>query len=60
LFDLDADISETRNVIDENSIVASTLDQLLQSYLDDGRSTPGQAQPVEHKNILDEVRYKKE
>jgi arylsulfatase A len=60
LFDLDADIRETRNVINENSIVASTLDQLLQSYLDDGRSTPGQAQPVEHKIILDEVRYKKE
>ena len=59
LFDLDADISETRNVIDVNSIVASALDQLLQSYLDNGRSTPGQAQPLEHKILLDEVRYKK-
>jgi arylsulfatase A-like enzyme len=59
LFDLDDDIGETRNVIDINSRVASTLDKLLQNYLDNGRSTPGQAQPLEHKISLDEVRYKK-
>ena len=59
LFDLVADIGETRNVIDTHTTVASTLAALLQRYLDDGRSTSGEAQPLEHRISLDEVRYKK-
>ena len=59
LFNLDVDIGETRNVIDTHTTVASTLAALLQRYLDDGRSTSGEAQPLEHRISLDEVRYKK-
>ena len=57
LFDLESDISETRDVLAENSKVASDLAVLLQSYLDNGRSTPGDPQPPEVVISLDEVRY---
>jgi arylsulfatase A len=59
LFDLVNDIGETRNLIDTQAMVGKKLAGLLQSYLDNGRSTPGKAQRVDHKIILDEVRYKK-
>jgi len=57
LFDLESDISETRNVLGEHRKIASDLTVLLQSYLDNGRSTPGEPQPPEKLISLDEVRY---
>ena len=59
LFDLNADIGETQNTIHTQPEVATELVLLLQSYLDKGRSTPGKAQPLEHKISLDQIRYKK-
>ena len=59
LFDLNADIGETQNIIHTQPEVAAELVLLLQSYLDTGRSTPGKAQPLEHKISLDQIRYKK-
>ncbi len=40
LFRLDSDISETRDVAGENSQIVQDFSQLLQSYIDRGRSTP--------------------
>jgi arylsulfatase A-like enzyme len=59
LFDLNADIGETQNIIHTQPEVAAELVLLLQGYLDTGRSTPGKAQPLEHKISLDQIRYKK-
>jgi len=59
LFDLESDISETRDIIDEHPEIATDLATLLQSFLDNGRSTPGKPQPPEKRISLDEVRYHK-
>lgn len=40
LFDLDADIGETKNLIDAHPEVAARLSRLLQRYIESGRSTP--------------------
>lgn len=45
LFDLDADISEQRNVVNDRPDVVDELRDLLTSYVKKGRSTPGAAQP---------------
>lgn len=45
LYDLDADIGETRNVIDQHNAVAEELEQLLTTCVENGRSTPGPPQP---------------
>ena len=57
LFDLESDISESRDVLAEQPNIASELAVLLQGYLDNGRSTPGDPQPPEKAISLDEVRY---
>jgi len=44
LYDLTADISERRNLQAEQPDVAARLTALLQSYVDNGRSTPGTPQ----------------
>ncbi len=44
LYDIEADIGETRNVHAEYPEVVSQLTMLLQRYVDDGRSTPGKKQ----------------
>jgi arylsulfatase A len=54
LFDLDTDIGETRNLIDTQPETATSMSRLLQTYLDNGRSTPGDAQPLEHRISLAE------
>ncbi len=58
LFNLDSDIGETTNLIDTQPELATRLAALLQSYLDKGRSTPGEAQELEYRISLEEVRYK--
>ena len=45
LYDLDADISEQRNVVNDRSDVVDELRDLLTSYVKKGRSTLGVAQP---------------
>ena len=57
LFDLESDISESRDVLAEQPKIASDLAVLLQGYLDNGRSTPGEPQTPEKLILLDEVRY---
>jgi hypothetical protein len=47
LFNLQADLSETSNIADENSVVVNRLTKLFQSYIDRGRSTPGAPQKNE-------------
>jgi arylsulfatase A-like enzyme len=44
LYDLDADVSERRNVQDEHPEVVRELTDLLTRYVKDGRSTPGPPQ----------------
>lgn len=44
LYDLHADLGETRNVVDGNPDVVSLLTALMQKYIANGRSTPGLAQ----------------
>jgi arylsulfatase A len=44
LYDLEADLAETRNVAADNSVVVRQLTELLQKYIDNGRSAPGPAQ----------------
>jgi hypothetical protein len=41
LFDLEADLAETKNVAADNPAIVAELTALLQKYIDDGRSTPG-------------------
>lgn len=59
LFDLNSDIGEMNNIIRAYPQVANDLALLLQGYLDKGRSTPGRAQPLQYKILLDEIRYRK-
>jgi len=59
LFDLESDISEDRDMIAEHPEIATALAALLQSYLDNGRSTPGDPQPPDKPISLDEIRYHK-
>lgn len=47
LYDVTADLSETRDVLAANPEVVAKLTGLLQSYIDRGRSTPGEAQKNE-------------
>ena len=44
LYNLEADLSESKNVLPANADVAAKLTALMESYIDRGRSTPGAAQ----------------
>ena len=44
LYNLQTDLSETKDVLSANADVAAKLAALMQSYIDRGRSTPGAAQ----------------
>ena len=44
LYNLEADLSETRDVLAANPAVVAKLTALMQRYIDEGRSTPGVAQ----------------
>jgi len=45
LFDLSTDIAEQHNIHAEHPELVRELTKLLQKYIDDGRSTPGEPQP---------------
>lgn len=47
LYDLDADMGETRNLYADHPAITDSLKQLLESYIHQGRSTPGPPQPFE-------------
>jgi hypothetical protein len=44
LYDLSVDVSERRNVVDEQPAVVERLRALLSKYIEAGRSTPGASQ----------------
>ena len=44
LYNLSADLAETKNVRDENPEVVASLTKLLEQYIANGRSTPGAKQ----------------
>jgi arylsulfatase A len=44
LFNLKDDVAETKNVKDDHKDVVASMTALLQSYIDNGRSTPGKRQ----------------
>jgi arylsulfatase A-like enzyme len=44
LYNLEADLSETKDVLAANTEIATQLTTLMQRYIDEGRSTPGVAQ----------------
>jgi len=48
LYNLNKDISETKDVSKANPAVVNRLEQLMQSYFDRGRSTPGPVQKKEY------------
>lgn len=45
LYDLETDIGEQKNLANENPEVVTRLSLLLETFIADGRSTPGVAQP---------------
>lgn len=45
LYDLESDIAETKNLQADHPEVKQEMTALLQSYVDKGRSTPGEPQP---------------
>jgi arylsulfatase A len=47
LYDLAKDIGESQNIADQHPEVVEKLTALLKRYIDEGRSTPGESQPVE-------------
>lgn len=47
LYNLDADLSETKDVLAEQAEVATKLTALIQRYISEGRSTPGAVQKNE-------------
>lgn len=47
LYDLAKDIGETQNIADQHPEVVEKLSALLTRYISEGRSTPGESQPVE-------------
>ena len=53
LYNLEADLSETRDVLAANAEVAAKLTALMQRYIAQGRSTPGVAQKNEFDLSID-------
>jgi arylsulfatase A-like enzyme len=51
LYDLENDIAEENNVVEENPMIVKELTDLMQKYIDDGRSTPGLTQSNEGKKM---------
>ena len=59
LYNLKDDLSETRNLFENNKEDSGRLQKLLQSYIDKGRSTPGPDQKNEFDFDLEKTRDKK-
>lgn len=59
LYNLADDLSETRNVITNKADVSGRLAKLMQSYITNGRSTPGAPQKNKHDIKLDGSTKKK-
>ena len=59
LYNLADDLSETRNVITNQADVSGRLAKLMQSYITNGRSTPGAPQKNKHDIKLDGSTKKK-
>lgn len=57
LYDLDSDVSETRNVIDDYPEVAAAMKATLVAHIRSGRSTPGANQPNTGAGIWDAVAW---
>ena len=59
LYNLTDDLSETRNVITNHADISERLAKLMQSYITNGRSTPGTPQKNKHDVKLDGSTKKK-
>jgi arylsulfatase A len=60
LYDLDSDLSETKDVLTANSEVAAEMTVLMQDYINKGRSTPGAAQKNDFDlSIMDQMKGKR-
>ncbi len=59
LYNLTDDLSETRNVITNQADISERLAKLMQSYITNGRSTPGAPQKNKHEVKLDGSSRKK-
>jgi arylsulfatase A-like enzyme len=59
LYNLTDDLSETRNVITNHADISEQLSKLMQSYITNGRSTPGARQKNKHDVKLDGSQNKK-
>ena len=53
LYNLEADLSETKDLLAANTSVAATLSDLMRRYIAEGRSTPGAAQTNEFDLSID-------
>src|SRR5688500_6830003 len=53
LYNLETDLSETKDVLAANSEIAAKLTALMQRYVAEGRSTPGAAQKNDFNLSLD-------
>lgn len=60
LYDLEADISETTNVILEHPKVAAELRRILTDYILNGRSTPGPKQKNNGQEVWDAILWVRE
>lgn len=55
LYNLDTDLSETKDVLAEQAEIATKLTALMKKYITDGRSTPGAVQKNEFDLSIDEA-----
>ncbi len=59
LYNLDTDLSETKDMLAEQAEIATKLTALLQRYISEGRSTPGAAQKNEFDLSIEEAKKTK-
>lgn len=55
LYDLEADIGETQNVLPEHPETAAKLREILTGYIRNGRSTPGAKQKNNGQEVWDAI-----